>query len=85
MALRMLQNISASKVGKRVLVNSFAFELLSISAWRTEAEEQKTAMAALFNLSTDPGCLMAHYQYSRCSVLPRVGGSGYEYLIGLSA
>ena len=58
-ALRMLQNISASKSGKQVLVSTFALELLSMSVLRTQAEEQKAAMAALFNLSTDPGCLMA--------------------------
>mmetsp|Transcript_45042 Transcript_45042/g.108979 ORF Transcript_45042/g.108979 Transcript_45042/m.108979 type:complete len:1551 (+) Transcript_45042:64-4716(+) len=58
-ALRMLQNISASKAGKHVLVSTFALELLSMSVLRTQAEEQKAAMAALFNLSTDPGCLMA--------------------------
>lgn len=58
-ALRMLQNISASKAGKQVLVSSFALELLSMSVLRKQADEQKAAMAALFNLSTDPGCLMA--------------------------
>ncbi|CAJ1953888.1 unnamed protein product [Cylindrotheca closterium] len=58
-ALRMLQNISASAAGKHVLVSAFALELLSMSVLRTQAEEQKAAMAALFNLSTDPGCLMA--------------------------
>lgn len=58
-ALRMLQNISASKAGKQVLVSTFALELLSLSILRAQAEEQKAAMATLFNLSTDPGCLMA--------------------------
>lgn len=58
-ALRMLENISASKAGKQVLVSTFALELLSMSVLRTQVEEQKAAMAALFNLSTDPGCLMA--------------------------
>lgn len=59
LAMRVLQNISAGKAGKKVLVSTFALELLSMSALRgTEAEEQKASVAALFNLSTDPGCLM---------------------------
>jgi hypothetical protein len=58
-ALRMLQNISASKGGKNTMSTEFALELLSMSVLRTQADEKKAAIAALYNLSTEPGCIVA--------------------------
>jgi hypothetical protein len=58
-ALRMLQNISASQGGKNTMSTEFALELLSMSVLRTQADEKKAAIAALYNLSTEPGCIVA--------------------------
>lgn len=58
-ALRMLQNISASEEGKNVLSEEFALELLSMSVLRTQPDEKNAAIAALHNLSTDSGCVVA--------------------------
>eukprot|EP00980_Cylindrotheca_fusiformis_P015911 scaffold4658_cov118-Cylindrotheca_fusiformis.AAC.17 len=58
-ALRILQNISASKQGKSALSEEFALELLGMSILRSQPDEKKSAIAALHNLATDPACVGA--------------------------
>lgn len=59
-ALRALQNMASDSAGKVILANSKILTLLSICAMRQD-EEQAAAVAALYNLTTEPGkCRQCH-------------------------
>ena len=57
-ALRTFQNITAEGSSKILLANSRILTLLSICAMRKDADEQSAAVAALYNLSTEPGAVV---------------------------
>lgn len=53
-ALRSFQNMAADSSSKVILANSKILTLLSICAMRKN-DEQEAAVAAIYNLSTEPG------------------------------
>lgn len=60
LSLKILQNISASSAGKVLMINTQTLTLLSSGVLRSNHfEEQTASVAALHNLSTEPGCLVA--------------------------
>lgn len=59
MALRMLQNLSADASCKTVLATDAVLTLMTSSAMRRDAEEKEAAVATLYNITTEPGAVVA--------------------------
>jgi hypothetical protein len=57
-SLRTLQNLSSDVAGKTILANCIVLELLSVSVMRKQFDEQRAAVATLYNLSTEPGAVV---------------------------
>ena len=57
-SLRTLQNLSSDVAGKTILANCVVLELLSVSVMRKQFDEQRAAVATLYNLSTEPGAVV---------------------------
>jgi hypothetical protein len=57
-SMRSLQNIASDSTSKVILANSRILTLLSICSMRKDYEEQVAAVAALYNLSTEPGAVV---------------------------
>jgi hypothetical protein len=57
-SMRSIQNLSSDSTSKVILANSRILTLLSICAMRKDHEEQAAAVAALYNLSTEPGAVV---------------------------
>jgi hypothetical protein len=58
-SLRTLQNLSSDVAGKTILANCVVLELLSVSVMRKQFDEQRAAVATLYNLSTEPGAVVS--------------------------
>jgi hypothetical protein len=58
-SMRSFQNLGADSACKAVLANSQILTLLSICAMRDNYDEQHAAIASIFNLSTEPGAVVA--------------------------
>lgn len=58
-SVRALQNISSDATSKVIIANCRILTLLSICAMRKGDDEQGAAVAALYNLSTEPGKYLA--------------------------
>eukprot|EP00546_Thalassionema_frauenfeldii_P003419 CAMPEP_0178936868 /NCGR_PEP_ID=MMETSP0786-20121207/25425_1 /TAXON_ID=186022 /ORGANISM="Thalassionema frauenfeldii, Strain CCMP 1798" /LENGTH=333 /DNA_ID=CAMNT_0020615345 /DNA_START=171 /DNA_END=1169 /DNA_ORIENTATION=+ len=58
-SMRTFQNLASDSSSKVVLASSRILTLLSICSMRKEEDEQFAAVAALFNLSTEPGAVVS--------------------------
>jgi hypothetical protein len=57
-SMRSFQNIASDSTSKVILANSRILTLLSICSMRKDYEEQVAAVAAIYNLSTEPGAVV---------------------------
>jgi len=58
-ALRSLQNLSADPSSKALLATGAVLNLLTSSAMRKDSEEKEVAVAALYNITTEPSAVTA--------------------------
>ena len=58
-ALRSLQNMSADPSSKAILASSAVLNLLTASAMRKDVSEKEIAVAALYNITTEPSAVTA--------------------------
>ena len=58
-ALRSLQNMSADPSSKAMLATGSVLNLLTASAMRKDLTEKEVAVAALYNITTEPGAVTA--------------------------
>lgn len=58
-ALRSLQNLSADPSSKALLATGTVLNLLTSSAMRKDSEEKEVAVAALYNITTEPSAVTA--------------------------
>lgn len=58
-ALRALQNLSGDASSRALLASKPVLNLLTTCALRKEPEEQKAAVAALYNITTEPSTVVA--------------------------
>ena len=56
--MRSFQNLTADSASKVLLANGRVLTLLSICSMRKDTSEQGAAVAALYNLSTEPGAVV---------------------------
>jgi hypothetical protein len=57
-SMRALQNLSSDSSSKTILATNTVLELLSVNIMRQKYEEQHAAIAALYNISTEPGAVV---------------------------
>jgi hypothetical protein len=57
-SMRTLQNLSSDPSAKTIMATNDLLELLSVNIMRQKYDEQYAAVAALYNISTEPGAVV---------------------------